>query len=263
MQIDLGGDARKTCRACGMEYVPSSMEDTSLHKEYCGMNLAGIELGKTFVKDDTLREIRFGRILRSATHRTVSVDRRSSAIVKSKVKDILHVVNTELSAADIDEEALWREPSEIIVGNRPGHKRKGTPSQNEVPYDRFKAFLHISGDRCIGICLAEKINQAFTVCESGFEDEEKPGELVSSSVSHTRSAQLSLLGISRIWVSKAFRERGIAKSLLEAAQHNYFYGIQVPRNLIAFSQPTESGKQLAKRFFGAKDDWHVYTSQTC
>jgi len=32
----------------------------------------------------------------------------------------------------------------------------------------------------------------------------------------------------------------------------------VPKDLVAFSQPTDTGGQLAKRWFEAETGWHVY-----
>ena len=46
--------------------------------------------------------------------------------------------------------------------------------------------------------------------------------------------------------------------MLESARNNFFYGLQVPKNLMAFSQPTESGGRLAKRWFEAETGWHIY-----
>ena len=82
-----------------------------------------------------------------------------------------------------------------------------------------------------------------------------------------------LLGISRIWVSKSHRRKGIATRLLDSARAHFFYGFRVPKKMVAFSQPTESGRQLAEKWFGAValekrtdgssegDGWHVYAEQ--
>jgi N-acetyltransferase len=67
-----------------------------------------------------------------------------------------------------------------------------------------------------------------------------------------------LMGISRIWVSKQFRKKGLARTLLDCARGNFMYGLTVEKRQTAFSQPTESGGKLARRYFGCEAGWHVY-----
>lgn len=262
MQIDLGGMVRKTCRACGMEYMPSVKEDSALHKEFCGMNTNGIEMGKAFVRDPTLRRIPYENTTGTATESIVVVDRKSSATLKRKVKKVLDVVNAELSAADISEDSLWELKSPMSVGSTSSGRRKShNHHHTDVRDDRFKAFIYLVGDRCIGFCLTEKINQAFRVVDPTCGESDEDNNISaskSSSISYLRSAELALLGIARIWVSTAFRGRGVARDLLHSAQNNFFYGLQIPQTLIAFSQPTESGGQLATSWFGTETGWHVY-----
>ncbi|KAL6940037.1 hypothetical protein ACO0QE_003916 [Hanseniaspora vineae] len=57
-----------------------------------------------------------------------------------------------------------------------------------------------------------------------------------------------LAGISRIWVSKHYRRKGIALKLLEAAQKNFHNGVELKPLQIAWSQPSESGSKTAKKF---------------
>lgn len=51
MQLDLGGDVRKSCKVCGMDYIPSNVEDAALHRKFHAMNVGGIDLGKSFVEN--------------------------------------------------------------------------------------------------------------------------------------------------------------------------------------------------------------------
>jgi len=80
----------------------------------------------------------------------------------------------------------------------------------------------------------------------------------SSSISVSTTADIALLGISRVWVSKSHREQGLAIDLLDCARNNFFYGVEAPKDLVAFSQPTDSGGRLAERWFGSQAGWHVY-----
>lgn len=268
MQIDLGGDVRKTCKACGMEYIPSNKEDAALHKEFHAMNIGGIDVGKKFLssKDGGLKKAypRHKRWLNEGED-MVMVDRKSPLWARNKVKKVLEVVNTELGSADIEDEQLWATlaPKSEHFGSKSKKKKEGNGA--DTAGERFKAFLHIEKEKCIGLCLAEKISNSRRVIDpKGNENEEVVGNPVprSSSISTSAEPDLALLGITRIWTSKSHRGRGIAGELLETARGNFFYGMEVPRDLVAFSQPTESGGKLAERWFGARTGWHVYDQKS-
>lgn len=264
MQIDLGGEVRRTCQTCGMEYIPSNKEDAALHKDFHGNNVGGVDLGKGFLKDAGLSRPPSSRASLREGETIVVVDRRSSASAKNKARKVLEVVNTELSAAAVDDEQLWGgiESSAPAPKPRIGKKRKASSGRPDKRGDRFKVFLHLDGDNCVGFCLAEKIGAACRVVDS--EAGQKSSERVnstsrSSSISCSTTADVALLGISRIWTSRSYRGRGIAFDLLDCARGNFFYGMEVPKDLVAFSQPTESGGRLAKRWYQAETGWLVYT----
>ncbi|KAL9125683.1 MAG: hypothetical protein Q9217_005155 [Psora testacea] len=261
MQIDLGWDVRKTCRICGMEYIPSVRADAMLHKDFCGSNVAGIEMSRAFFRDESLRRVKSDRSGGREKEEVIVVDRRSSQAVRNKVKKVLDAVNAELSAADIDDDVLW-EPLEPESSEKqaPG-KRKGAYQGHGRGGDRFKAFLYMIGARCVGFCLAEKISNALLVVSPKAQASSDGGIVTpskSSSISVSTTAEVALLGIARIWISKSFRRRGLALDLLECARRNFYYGVEVPKNLVAFSQTTESGGRLAEHWFEATSGWHVY-----
>ena len=256
MHIDLGGEVRKTCRTCGMEYVPSVKEDSALHSKFCAMNVGGVDMGKAFLKDDTVRRIYSERTTGSESEMVVAVDRKSSLAARNRTKRVLDVVSAELSSPDIDDDKLWDSayPAEKVVGTR-----RGSSDKTDRRGNRFKAFLHMVGDRCVGLCLSEKISNAFRVIPLGPEGQiEVRTNPRGSSVSISTTPDVALLGISRIWTSKSCRGRGIATNLLDCARMNFFHGVEAPKNLVAFSQPTESGGRLAEHWFDMKAGWHVY-----
>lgn len=234
MQIDLGGEVRKTCKLCQMQYVPSIKQDAQLHRDFCNVHLRGIDVGKAL-----LREIYLHRVTPSDDRLTnkmvlIIVDRKSSPMAKNRVRSVLDVVNAELCAPSIEKQALW---SPVASDN----------TRDE--HSRYKAILALDGDRCVGMCLAEKISKAFEV-DVAQED--------GSSISITSCARVALLGISRIWTSKGHRNMGIASELLDCARRSFFFGIEVPKELVAFSQPTDSGGRLARRWHGTTSGWLVY-----
>ncbi|KAI4168034.1 MAG: hypothetical protein LQ343_006741, partial [Gyalolechia ehrenbergii] len=263
MQIDLGGEVQKTCKACGMEYILSNKEDAALHKEFHAMNIGGVDVGKKFLssKDGGLKRAypRDKRWLNEGED-MVMVDRKSPLWARNKVKKVLEVVNTELGSADIEDAQLWATLAPNAEHFGPKSKKKRDSDGADKAGERYKAFLHIEKEKCIGLCLAEKISNARRVVDPKVDEDREPTNDPtprSSSISTSADLDLALLGITRIWTSKSHRGRGIAGELLETARGNFFYGMEVPKELVAFSQPTESGGKLAERWFGSRTGWHV------
>ena len=257
MQIDLGGEVRKACKACGMEYIPSNKEDAALHKEFHAINSGGVDMGKAFLKEATVViPAEEGAVM-------VSVDGRSSLALRNKARKVLDAVNKELGAIEIEDSRLWGRTAVSIPKQASGRRRsdRGIAKVEEEREDLYKFFLYLIGDKCVGLCLAERIHNASKVTKSSGHtpsDQSKSEMVRSSSISIENSRDAVLLGISRIWTSKSHRRRGIGLALLECSRSNFFYGIEVPKDMVAFSQPSESGGQLAETWFGAAAGWHVY-----
>ena len=259
MQIDLGGELRRACKGCGMEYIPSNAEDAALHKKFHSMNIGGVDMGRGFAKDVTVvGSIGDGEVV-------AMVEAKSALGLRNKVRKVLEVVNRELGAVEVDESMLWGKVCDAVAANQKGAKgkRRGlraakTEGANE---ERFKAFLFLAGDKCTGLCLAERIHTASRVEDSKdreFLENEAGVAARSSSVMIEATGDPALLGISRIWTSKSHRRKGIASALMDCARANFFYGIEVPKDMVAFSQPSESGGKLAEGWFGDRSGWHVY-----
>ena len=256
MQIDLGGEIRRACKECGMDYIPSNAEDAALHKEFHSRDMGGVDLGRGFARDVTV-------VGRAGEGEIVAVVEAKSALgLRNKVKRVLGIVNKELGAVDLEEGMLWEKMAVVTRDNkkRRTEKRRGLRAgrEEEEKEERFKVFLYLAGDKCIGLCLAERIHNASRVIASEKQDSPEHHALKSSSISTETAREAALLGISRIWTSKSYRRKGIASALLDCARGNFFYGIEVPKEMVAFSQPTESGGRLAEQWFGEKSGWHVY-----
>jgi ribosomal protein S18 acetylase RimI-like enzyme len=78
-------------------------------------------------------------------------------------------------------------------------------------------------------------------------------EKAHSCKSPLRKFEWCICGISRIWVHRSFRRRGIATALLDTARSTLVYGFVFPKQQVAFSQPTIDGKLLALRYTGTPD----------
>ncbi|KAA8645472.1 ESCO family N-acetyltransferase [Aspergillus tanneri] len=241
MQIDLGHEVRRTCATCGMEYVPSNSEDASLHKKFHDMNSTGVDLGKAFMRANASRWVY--EATRFEEGYVVIVDRKASPTAKNQAKKVLEVIGKELSSPEIQDEVLW---SQVEA---PKHLRKNGSSEK---VDRYKVFLHMKDSRCVGACLTERIWESRPV--------EKPSAAqngTDSAVTVREETHPAIVGISRIWTSGSSRRKGIAMDLLDCVVSNFIYGMEIPKEQMAFSQPTGSGKALAQSFFG-DEEWHVY-----
>lgn len=129
----------------------------------------------------------------------------------------------------------------------------------------------------MGLCLAERIWEAHPVkldanprtdgtndSINGTSSTNGTGDVHrSSSVSVHDTLDPAIVGVSRIWTCGSARRRGIGMDLLDCVISNFIYGLDIPKEQIAFTQPTESGLRLAECFFGVGEPWHVYNEGPC
>lgn len=264
MQLDLVGQHRKACRTCGMEYIPSNAEDAALHRRFHAMNLGGVDFTKSVIERFRKNEVWSG----GDGSFIAVIGRKDVLALRNRARDVLQVVNTELAAVSIPDEVLWGQTGRTLFAGVP---REG-PNTSQATLlakedcaaplvDRFKIYLYFWGNKCVGACLAERIWEAFTVlgqhdtCEQKYE---LPFPPQSSSISISTTSEPAILGISRIWTSNQRRKQGVASRLLDTARSSFLYGLTVQKEQIAFSQPTESGGNLARKWFGRHAGWHVY-----
>jgi N-acetyltransferase len=194
----------------------------------------------------------------------VAVDPDSPVAERKAVTKVLNVVNRELSAVGIDENVLW---SRISVGQGgPAFEVQRGSDADDTSREfgttpRFRAYLYIHDNRCVGLCLAERITSAYEVLEGDPTTKAANSQLTSStssSIAVATKQEPSSLGISRIWTSNLWRRQGVASALLECARQNTIYGVSLPKASVAFSQPTASGGCLARTWFGTAAKWKVY-----
>jgi len=57
-----------------------------------------------------------------------------------------------------------------------------------------------------------------------------------------------LCGIARIWIHPDHRRRRIGTKLLDCIRTNFFFGIVIKRSDLAFSSPTDDGRQFFKKY---------------
>ncbi|KAI1612417.1 N-acetyltransferase [Exophiala viscosa] len=285
--LDLGQPlAPTTCAQCQMSYMPTLSEDAQLHDMFHHRDSSGIELGKPFLKS----AMRWCYQVPQIPGSVVVVDRKLSLPARRTVQKLLSIVSKELGSVEIKEEELWSQRA------LEGEKDEGRKC------DRYKVFLHIIDEKCVGVCLAERITKAHRVlpietatsetlalndhfkpiapatpAATEVHDEDSTQMHVrpqiptpvasptssgpSSSISISEETYPAVVGVSRIWTSRAFRHKGIANNLLECVMHQFIYGMEIEPLQVAFSQPTESGAALARAWFGEGHGWAVYREE--
>jgi N-acetyltransferase len=244
-----------------MEYIPSNAEDFALHRKFHAMNVGGVDFTKA-----TVAQLRRKKVWSGGDGSFIAViGRKDTLALRNRTSDVLKVVNTELGAVTISDGELWSQISTPCATDAPltdATETDRTNAQSEVAnVDRVKTYVYVRGQKCIGACLVERIWEAHTVLaqdDASAYSHQLPIESKSSSISFSTENTPVLLGISRVWTSNQHRKQGIATTLLDCARSEFLYGMTVKKEKVAFSQPTESGGNLARRWYGREDGWHVY-----
>jgi N-acetyltransferase len=240
MTLDLGQATRKKCPQCGMTYTPSNAVDSLFHKKFHAQSIGGVELSRRFVeavsKEDKNWSGQGGDYI-------IAIDRSATPSKRKVVDAVMEVVERELGGVGVD--GVW---GFLDAGG-------GAAQREKRGEDRYKAFLYIRAHKCVGFLLAERIHEAFPVLPSA----SATAPLDSSSVSVGTAPRKATMGISRIWTSSSARRAGVAVALLDCATAHFLYGLSIAKEVVAFSQPTDSGGRLAKRWFGRENGWLVYS----
>ncbi|EPY50262.1 sister chromatid cohesion protein/DNA polymerase eta Eso1 [Schizosaccharomyces cryophilus OY26] len=205
LHLDLGSTT-VTCSECLMEYNKATEEDVDLHSRFHSRTLGGIDLN---MQAEPIKRLSY-----SVNGDSIYMVTAESALLdQKKAEDAVNFVNEELSG----------EPMETIG------------------IDKYSIFLFMSGKKCIGLLLAERIKSAYVISEK--EDE----KTFFSSAVYIKENKLKhgfILGVSRIWVTPSRRKQGIARALLDCATSHFIYGYKISNKEIAFTQPSESGKRF-------------------
>jgi N-acetyltransferase len=263
MQLNFGQSMRKTCKECRMEYVPSAPEDVALHRKFHAQHTNGVSMDRDF-----LTKVKAEKAVWHGPQGDFIISLSGSQDPKhwlKKARAVFDMATADLGAVDIPDEKLWGSQSATS-----GARNKAADVKEEKD-DRYKLYLYMDNGRCVGLCLAEGIEKAFRVVEpkkkaeqeKGAEEEEErkvpesAGAQGIELLSISQDTDEAAIGISRIWTSRGSRKKGIARALLKCVAKTFLSKV-TSKELVAFSQPTEMGTALARRWFGQKYGWHVY-----
>lgn len=249
-----------------MEYVPSAPEDVALHKKFHSQHVNGVAMDRDFlIKVKSEKAVWHG----PQGDFVICLNSKDPKHWLRKTRAVFDMATADLGAVDISDEKLWG--SQFTASSA----RSQRTDSNEEKNDRYKMYLYVDNGRCVGLCLAEGIDKAFKVVkpkekaevekerearETEQERETSDSRKVQSSelLSISEEANAAAIGISRIWTSRGSRKKGIARALLKCVAKTFLPKV-TSKDLVAFSQPTEMGTALARRWFGQEYGWHVYT----
>jgi N-acetyltransferase len=203
-----------------MSYTPSQLADTILHNKHHSKHLSGQTLEIPAAMQKVLTEGE-NVVWHSGDKYIIRITKREGSAKRNTAYKLLAGANADLGAVDIKHDDLWSDKN-------------------------YQILVYLAGRKCHGILLAEPISHALKVENTGFPI--IPGEV----------EQCARMGISRIWTNSSQRREGIATRLLNVAQKIFWPLAPIIKEEIAFSQPTEQGANLARKWFGREMDWLVY-----
>ena len=295
MQISLGQEVQKKCKACGMEYIASSDEDRRLHDMYHKQNLEGYDVGKDF-----LSKGRPGSVFKTSRKgdEIAAVDGYDNVWRRKRARAALDVVQRELGAVDIPDKQLWDKDT--------------VHAMSKAGASRHTVYMYVRQSKCVGLLLVEHITEGKKVLEPARPQSEKdtPSTAKTSALERLRARRAlqedtdvagqpirvatkpspARLGISRIWTAPTHRSQGMAKLLLDQAMEHYNELVSehnrlkhtdanslqdipvvdktkhastddlepMSKDQVAFSQPTDAGAKLARKWTEKKYGWLVY-----
>ncbi|XP_014818270.1 PREDICTED: N-acetyltransferase ESCO2 [Calidris pugnax] len=202
------------CKSCGMIYTAGSPEDEAQHIQHHERFLEALRY-VGWKKERVVAEFWDGKIV------LILPDDPKYAV--KKAEDVREIVDNELGFKQVS---------------------LSCPA-------KAKIYLFVSNEKMIVGCLvAESIKQAFRVLA-------EPGATLSPEkdpLQHQRPWRCStqpepaVCGISRIWVFRPRRGKGIARRMVDVVRSTFMYGCVLSTQEIAFSDPTPDGKLFATTY---------------
>lgn len=294
MQISIGQEVQKKCKVCGMEYIASSEEDRKLHDKYHKQNTEGYDVGKEFLSKG--REGSVFKTSRKEDG-IAAVDAFDSVWRKKRAQAALDVVQRELGAVDIPEKQLWSTavehlPSDSSLGRYKVYMYvRQSKCIGLLLAEQIKEARKVLEPAKLASATTTPVKAKMSALErlraKHAAQKEKSDAAAKQPIQLATKSMPAALGVSRIWVSPSHRGQGIAEILLDQAlQHHNEHASnstrisktsdqpspklqkqtethsmelkQVSKDQIAFSQPTDAGAKLARKWNGKVYGWLVY-----
>ncbi|XP_028412296.1 N-acetyltransferase ESCO2-like [Dendronephthya gigantea] len=217
MFLDLGQKnfGHVTCPTCNMVYTIAQPEDEAYHVKFHHKIVSGLRF-KGWKTERVVEHFEDGRVI-------VILPQDPQSHLK-KVATVLTVVDDEL----------------------------GFSSETSLRMNDSKTYLFIADKKVVGCVIAVLIQEAFPLlpCSTQgdkFEVTEQGAWCCSTAPVRAQC------GISRVWVLQQYRRKKIATRILDCVRNDFMFGGVVAKELLAFSDPTPLGKQLAESYCGIEN----------
>lgn len=299
MQISIGQEVQKKCKVCGMEYIASSDEDRKLHDKYHKQNAEGCDVGKEFLakaREGTVFETpnKGDSIVAVDGHDSIWRKKRARAALEVVQRELgaVDIPDKQLwdpnprhlpNASNISRHTVYMYVrqnkciglllvEQITEGNKVVQPAAKRPRTEDLPAKAKTSAL-------------ERLRERRALQKESVAEDPQPIQLATKSTP-------SSLGISRIWTSPSHRGQGVAQCLLDQALEYHNARVvqlnraneasvghskpdsdstsqaapsrqpieQINKDHVAFSQPTEVGAKLARKWTGKKYGWLVYSA---
>jgi N-acetyltransferase len=214
-------------------------EDERLHKKVCSKFILDQSKCLEPIKYKSVKDERV--VERVGLHSKIICIRPSdSKLLIKKANKIRDLVEAELGCSALPEEK----------------------KQNQICY------IYVEDDSILGAIIVQHIKSAYRILleeksqPSGglmAMEDDKDGKMTrriaeeAMTCCDTTKSIPATCGVSRIWVHKEHRRKKIAWKLLDAVRKSFIYGYVIPKEQIAFSQPTTEGKLFAMNYTGTKE----------
>ncbi|KAE8269844.1 hypothetical protein A4X09_0g2492 [Tilletia walkeri] len=264
MILDLGQKTTMSCKECGMSYDRTSADDRTLHQKHHERMTRGLEWSApALLQAGKVLEGRFvlpRSSLTSSSSSSSSFPSSSSSDVQillynlddnlvghqaqGKIKELLNGVDEALGASALPEEILRR--CKMFVATQAG-RAVGVALIGRVREGSARRVIGARPQQTGSSGLVDRSPEAEGLVDVGGE-----AVFVSDPLPHSQTPPI---GLHRIHVVPNLRRSGIAFLLLDAVLEHGVYGRTSQQLLlerggragvVAFSQPTQSGKRLAE-----------------
>eukprot|EP00210_Caulerpa_lentillifera_P008528 g8135.t1 len=197
------------CKECGMRYTPGSESDEVIHRTYHSEHMSSlIPFKRLGVHDRVLK------INKDKGEKYIQLDTRSGSTRSTSRIEKLYA-------------RIERQFQSLVT--------------NQIQ-DEQKVYICVKKSTVICCLVLEPLQEA-TCMVIPNEDQNAKTPYVESG-----SRRQVECGVVTIWTHQSYRKQGVASRLLAISKCNFIFGYDVPRETLAFKQPTPDGQHFAFNF---------------
>jgi N-acetyltransferase len=71
---------------------------------------------------------------------------------------------------------------------------------------------------------------------------------LENSLERSSLPRKAMVGVHQLWIHATFRSQKVATRLVDAVRTKFVFGLTVPKEMLAFSSPTEAGSRFARNY---------------